>query len=406
MLDAQGAFADDERTAAIEGRAVVAEGEDAVADLAEVEEALVVEPADARAGAELHAGGRAGAEGAGFDEDLVVVVQRDRARAQRGAEAVHLHDQRAGLAGAGHGVGRAEMEGGDLLQTVGRQDAVDAVIVDRGDRAARPCEEVRRAAVIIIPDLGEGEGVVAVGHAAARERDRTRALGARGEELDTAAVDDPRAGELRLIGADVEEGRPRLRHLRGIDRPVELSVDTFRKDEGLARTVAGGAEIQIGVDRRVAVRTAGIREHQTSAADGDSVERIIRATINRGVDLAGDAQGMYVEVRGQGHGSRSLEAEDARTVVEGREGSRVDGSRRADDVIRRVGRSQRLEAQRSVIPQELAADTSEDPRSDHAVRHERGPVRGEEAHGRGAAGDAEAGVRICAVDHARHHEGA
>ena len=136
VIDAQGAFADDDRTPAVEGRAVVAKGQDAVAELAEIEEALVVEAAGARAGAELDAGGRAGAEAAGFDEDLVVVVQRDGAGSQRGARSVDLDHQGAGLAGSGDGVGRAEVEGRNLLQSVGRQDAVDAVIIDRSDRSS------------------------------------------------------------------------------------------------------------------------------------------------------------------------------------------------------------------------------------------------------------------------------
>ena len=210
MRDADGAFADEERTGAVEGRAVVAEGEDAVTELAEVEEPLVVEAADARSRAELQAGGGTGAESTGLDEDLVMVVQGDRARAQRGAEAVHLHQQRAGLADAGDSIGRAQVQRRDLLETVIGQDAVDAVVVVGRDRSARPSEEIRRAAVEVIPDLGERVGIVAVVHAAPHQGDRPGALGSGGEELDPAAVDDPRAGELRLIGADVQKGRSRL----------------------------------------------------------------------------------------------------------------------------------------------------------------------------------------------------
>ena len=171
---------------------------------------MVVEAADAGSRAELHAGGGTGAESAGLDEDLVMVVQGDRARAQRGAEAVHLHQQRAGLADTGDGIGRAQVQRRDLLETVIGQDAVDAVVVVGRDRSARPGEEIRRAAVEVIPDFGEGVGVVAVVHAAPHQGDRTRTRCARREELDPAAVDDPRAGELRLIGADVQKGRSRL----------------------------------------------------------------------------------------------------------------------------------------------------------------------------------------------------
>ena len=393
VVDAQGAFADDQRTIAVEGRAVVAEGEDAVADLAEVEEALVVEPTDARAGAELHAGGRAGAEGAGFDEDLVVVVQRDRARAQRGAEAVHLHDQRAGLAGAGHGVGRAEMEGGDLLQTVGRQDAVDAIVVDRSDRAARPGEEVRRAAVVIIPDLGEGERVVAVRHAAARQRDRTRTLGARGEELDAAAVDDPRARELRLIGADVEEGRARLVDLRREDPAVDLQRVVGSPDQGFARAVARRAEIEVGVDGR---SVAGLQ--QAAAAEGDAVE----AAVGADVDVAVGAERVEVEV-GAERSVGGAEVEDRRAVVRG---DRQRAAGRGDVIGGGGAGRDRDEAEGGVVLEELVADALGDPRRDHAVRHQRGAVGGQEAHGRSAAGDAETGVRVRAVHHARDHQGA
>ena len=393
MRDADGAFADEERTGAVEGRAVVAEGEDAVAELAEVEQPLVVEAAGAGARAELQAGGRAGAEGAGFDEDLVMVVQGDRARAQRGAGAVHLHQQRAGLADAGDGVGRAQVQGRDLLETVIGQDAVDAVIVVGRDRPARPGEEIRRAAVEVIPDLGEGEGIVAVVHAAPHQGDRARARRARREELDAAAVDGPVAGELRLVGPEVQEGRAGLGELGGEDAAVELQGVVGRPDEGLAGAVTGGAEVKVGVDgRRVA------RLQQAAATEGDAVEPAVRAD----VDVAVGAERMEVEV-GAERGGRGAEAEDRGAVVRG---DRQRAAGRGDIIGGRAAGRDRDEAEGGVILEELVADALGDPRRHHAVGHQSRPVGRQEAHRRGAARGAEARRSVRVGVHPRHHEGA
>ena len=115
---------------------------------------------------------------------------------------------------------------------------------------------------------------------------------------------------------------------------------------------------------------------------------------------------MDVEIRAQGDGAGGFEAQDPGAVIETGQRGRIDGGRRADDVIGGVSRGERLEAERGVIPEELTADSAEDPRSDHAVRHQRRPVGGQEAHRRSRSRGAQArrGVRIGV--HPCHHEGA
>ena len=390
VRDAQGAFSDGQRTAPGEGRADVAEGQDAVADLAEVEQPLVIESAGAGARAELQAGGRAGAEAAGLDEDLIMIVQGDRARAQRGAEAVHLHQERAGLARAGDGVRRAEMEGGDLLQAVVGQDGVDAIVIVGGDRSARPSEEIRRPAVEVIPHLRHGVGVVAVVHATPHQGDRARAWRDRREELEAAAVDGPVARELRLVGPDVEEGRARLGHLGGEDPAVDLQRIVGGPDEGLAGSVARRAEIEVRIDRR---RVGDLQ--QAAAAEGDAVE----AAVGADVDVAVEPERVEVEVGAERRGG-GAEIEDRRAVIGGDRQRAAGGG----DVIGRSGaRRDGHEAEDGVILEELVAHALGDPRSDHAVRHERRSVRGKHAHrGRPAHADPRGGVGVRV--HPRHHQ--
>ena len=368
VRDAESAFADGEGARPGEARADVTEGQDAVPDLVEVIKSLVVQAADGGAAAELHADGRSRTVRSGVDVDLVMVMERDHSGTGGRPRAVDLEGEATGLADARDGVGRPQLERGDLLEPVVGEDDADLVEVVGGDGPSVPDEEVRRPAVIAIPELRHGVGVVAVVHAASHQGDRPRPLGTRREELQAAAVNDPRTGELLLVGADIQERRSRLGDLRGVDRAVELSGHAFGEDQGFSR--AARTEVKIGVDGRVAIRAASVGEYQAAAADGNLAEGVVRAAIDGRVNLTGDAQGMNVEIRAQGDGPGGLEAQNPGAVIEIGQRGRIDGGRRADDIIRGVGRGERLESERGVIPEELTADTAQDPRSHHAVSHQ------------------------------------
>ena len=111
---------------------------------------------------------------------------------------------------------------------------------------------------------------------------------------------------------------------------------------------------------------------------------------------------MEVEVGAERRG-RGAEIEDRRAVVGG---DRQRAAGRGDVIGGGGAGSDGTEAQRRVILEELVARAVGDPRRDHAVRHERGAVRGEHPHHARRAGVAQAGGRVRVGVHARHHQGA